>query len=54
LGDFRNRGAMGVDGDSSELKIPSFQCRSDPKAYLEREKKVDWIFDCHDYSEQKR
>jgi len=54
LSDFGNRGAMGVDRDSSKLKIPSFQGRNDPKAYLKWEKKVDWIFDCHVYSEQKR
>lgn len=33
------------------MKIPSFQGRNDPKAYLEQEKKVELIFDCHNYSE---
>ncbi|KAG5253258.1 gag protein [Salix suchowensis] len=28
--------------------------KNDPEAYLEWEKKVNWIFDCHSYSEQKK
>jgi hypothetical protein len=41
-----------VDGDldTIKVKILNFQCKNDPKAYLEWEKKVDWIFDCHSYS----
>jgi hypothetical protein len=39
--------------DSIKLKIPNFQDKSDPEAYLEWEKKVDWNFDCHNYSKQK-
>ena len=35
-----------VDGDLDfiKLKIPNFQGKSDPEAYLEWEKRVDWIF----------
>ena len=42
-----------MDGylDTIKLKIPSFQGKNDPEAYLEWEKKVDWIFYCHSYSE---
>jgi len=40
--------------DAIKLKIPSFQGKNDPEAYLEWEKKVDWIFDCHNYSEAKK
>jgi hypothetical protein len=32
----------------------SFQGRTDPKAYLEWEKKIELIFDCHNYSEEKK
>ena len=41
-----------IDGDldTIKLKIPSFQGKNDPEAYLEWEKKVDWIFYCHSYS----
>jgi hypothetical protein len=42
------------DWDGIKLKIPSFQGKNNPKAYLEREKKVDWILDCHNYSEAKK
>ena len=45
-----------MDGDLNtiKLKIPSFQSKNDPEAYLEWEKKVDWIFYCHSYLEQKK
>ena len=36
------------------MKIPSLLGRNDPKAYLEWEKKVELIFDCHNYSEEKK
>ena len=42
-----------MNGDTIKLKIPNFQGKNDPEAYLEWEKKVDWIFYCHNYSEQK-
>jgi len=45
---------MDKDLDSSKPKIPNFQGKNDLKAYLEWEKKVDWIFFCHNYSEQKK
>ena len=56
----RTRGQFGghadLDGDldSIKLRIPAFQGKNDPEAYLEWEKKVDWIFDCHNYSEAKK
>ena len=43
-----------IDGDNIKLKIPHFEGKNDPEAYLEWEKKVDWIFNCHSYSEQKK
>ncbi|XP_031377624.1 uncharacterized protein LOC116193034, partial [Punica granatum] len=36
------------------MKIPSFQGKSDPEAYLEWEKKVEFVFDCYSYSELKK
>jgi len=53
---FRGMGTykdMDGDLDTIKLKIPNFQGKNDPEAYLEWEKKVDWIFDCHSYSEKK-
>jgi hypothetical protein len=36
------------------MKLPSFQGRTDFKAYLEWEKKIKLIFYCHRYSEEKK
>ena len=49
------RGRNEQDGSLGNIKmnIPSFQGRNDPEAYLEWEKKVELIFDCHNYSEEK-
>ena len=38
---------------SIKMKILSFQGRTDPEVYLEWEKKIDLVFDCHNYSEEK-
>ena len=37
-----------------KMKIPSFQGKNDLEAYLEWEKKVELIFECHNYSEEKK
>ena len=37
-----------------KMKIPSFQGKNDPEAYLEWERKVELVFDCHHYSENKK
>jgi len=49
-------GHANLDGDldAIKLEIPSFQGKNNPEAYLEWEKKVDWIFYCHNYSEAKK
>jgi len=49
-------GHADLDGDldAIKLKIPSFQGKNDLEIYLEWEKKVDWIFYCHNYSEAKK
>ncbi|KAH9744149.1 hypothetical protein KPL70_003565 [Citrus sinensis] len=51
-----NRRVRRIDRDlgSIKLKIPYFQGKNDPKAYLEWEKKVELVFDCHNYSEEKK
>ncbi|XP_025012155.2 uncharacterized protein LOC112533908 [Ricinus communis] len=36
------------------MKIPSFQGRNDPDVYLEWERKVELIFECHNFSEEKK
>ena len=50
------RGRNEQDGSLGNIKmnIPSFQGRNDPEAYLEWEKKVELIFDFHNYSEEKK
>ena len=39
---------------SIKMKIPSFQGKNNPDAYLEWERKVELVFDCHNYSEEKK
>ena len=36
------------------MKIPTFHGRSNPEAYLAWEKKVDFMFDYHNYYEEKK
>ncbi|KAK9010369.1 hypothetical protein V6N11_036880 [Hibiscus sabdariffa] len=45
-----------VDDNISNIKvaIPSFQGRTDPDAYLAWESKVEHVFECYNYSEQKK
>ncbi|KAH9744190.1 Endonuclease [Citrus sinensis] len=55
-----NRRARHIDHDlgSIKLKIPSFHGKNvgsiKLEAYLEWEKKVELVFDCHNYSEEKK
>ena len=37
-----------------KVKIPSFQGKNDPEVYLEWEKRMEIVFDCHNYSEIKK
>ena len=39
---------------SIKMKIPPFQSRNDLHAYLGWEKKIELIFDCHNYLEEKK
>src|SRR5215471_4489466 len=37
-----------------KINIPSFKGRSDPEAYLEWELKIEQVFACHNYTEDKK
>ncbi|RDY13232.1 hypothetical protein CR513_01883, partial [Mucuna pruriens] len=52
----RNRGEPRCDNYSGNIKmtIPAFQGKNDPEVYLEWERKVEHVFDCHNYSEEKK
>ena len=50
----RGRDEVDRNFGNIKMKIPSFQGRNDPEVYLEWEKKVELIFDCHNYSEEKK
>ena len=39
---------------SIKMKIPAFKGKRDPKAYLEWEKKVERVFECHNYTKEKK
>lgn len=39
---------------SIKMKIPSFQVENDPEAYLESEKKLELVFDYHQYSKTRK
>ena len=39
---------------SIKMKILLFQGKNDPEAYLEWEKKIELVFDCHNYFELKK
>ena len=38
---------------SIKIKIQSFQGKNDPKVYLQWERNMERVFDCHNYSENK-
>ncbi|GKV12424.1 hypothetical protein SLEP1_g23565 [Rubroshorea leprosula] len=42
------------DLGSIKMKIPPFQGKNDQDVYLEWEKKVELVFDCHNYFEEKK
>ncbi|GKV11594.1 hypothetical protein SLEP1_g22838 [Rubroshorea leprosula] len=42
------------DLSSIKMKIPPFQGKNDPNVYLEWERKMELVFDCHNYSEEKQ
>ncbi|XP_016732773.1 uncharacterized protein [Gossypium hirsutum] len=50
----RDRGQVDDDLKGIKLSIPPFHGKSDPEAYLEWERKIEVIFECHNYSESKK
>jgi hypothetical protein len=50
----RWRDGTGRNLGNIKMKIPLFQGTNDPEAYLEWEKKVEFIFECRNYSEEKK
>ncbi|RDX68431.1 hypothetical protein CR513_52584, partial [Mucuna pruriens] len=52
----RRRGEPRCDNYSGNIKmiIRVFQGKNDPELYLEWERKVEHVFDCHNYSEEKK
>ncbi|RDX93163.1 hypothetical protein CR513_24616, partial [Mucuna pruriens] len=52
----RRRGEPRRDNYLGNIKmtIPAFQGKNDPKLYLEWERKVEHVFDCHKYLEEKK
>ena len=42
------------DLGSIKVKIPSFQGKNEPEVYLEWEKRMEMVFDCHNYLEVKK
>ncbi|XP_057719736.1 uncharacterized protein LOC130934169 [Arachis stenosperma] len=51
-----HRQPVDVDNNLNAIKmrIPEFKGRSDPAAYLEWERKVELLFQCHNYSDVKK
>ena len=47
----RREERMDSNINSIKMKIPSFKGMNDAKTYLEWERKVEHIFECHNYSE---
>ena len=39
---------------SIKMQMPSFQGKNDPEAYLEWERNMELVFDCHNYSNLKK
>jgi hypothetical protein len=54
LGNFRYCDKLNRSLGRIKMKIPSFQEKNNPKVYLEWEKKMKLIFDCHNYLQGKK
>ncbi|XP_042448964.1 uncharacterized protein LOC122033874 [Zingiber officinale] len=50
----REREAVDRNMGTIKLSIPPFQGKNDPNVYIEWERKVELVFDCHNYSEEKK
>ncbi|GKV11657.1 hypothetical protein SLEP1_g22897 [Rubroshorea leprosula] len=52
--DAQNSNFSMTEFENIKMKIPPFQGKNDPDVYLEWEKKVELVFDCHNYFEEKK
>nr|XP_027088741.1 uncharacterized protein LOC113710095 [Coffea arabica] len=50
----RDTGPVEDEIKGIKLKIPSFQGKSDPEAYLDWERRIELIFDCNHYTESQK
>ncbi|KAF7838912.1 hypothetical protein G2W53_007394 [Senna tora] len=50
----RERNVVDRNTGSTKLSIPPFHGKSDADVYIEWERKVELVFDCHNYSEEKK
>ncbi len=50
----RNRDRPDDNLKNIKMSIPPFQGKNDPESYLEWEKKMELVFECHNYSENKK
>ncbi|XP_042465802.1 uncharacterized protein LOC122048277 [Zingiber officinale] len=50
----REREAVDRNMGTIKLSIPPFQGKNDPDVYIEWERKVELVFNCHNYSEEKK
>ena len=49
-----NRGRQDSNLNAIKMSMPQFKGRNDAETYLEWERKVEMIFACHNYSEEKK
>ena len=50
----RNEDRVDSNVGSIKMKIPHFQGKNDLDLYLEWERKVEHVFNCHNYSDEKK
>ncbi|XP_072081028.1 uncharacterized protein [Arachis hypogaea] len=50
----RQPGDVDSNLNAIKMRIPEFKGKSDPEAYLEWERKVELLFQCHNYSDVKK
>jgi hypothetical protein len=53
-GEFRTKNRMNSHLNAIKMNIPPFKGRNDAEVYLEWDRIVDFIFACHNFSEEKK
>jgi hypothetical protein len=51
---YKKKGDLDYNLRSIYMKIPSFQGKNDLDAYIEWERKVEHVFECHNYFKEKK